>query len=387
MDGGPIIVMSNRLSRETSPYLLQHADNPVDWRPWGEEAFAQAQSEDKPIFLSIGYSTCHWCHVMERESFEDEEVAEIINRWFIPVKVDREERPDVDHIYMTACQLMTGQGGWPLTAFLTPQGRPFFVGTYFPKESRAGLIGLKGLLLKIADKWKTDRRRLLTVSGQVMDLLGEQEEAGEAGMPSPKTLDRAYKDLRRGFDPVHGGFTPPPEFPTPHNLMFLLRRHRHSKDERALEMVETTLRSMYRGGIYDHIGFGFARYSTDGRWLVPHFEKMLYDNALLALALLETHQVTGEQFYAGAAREVFRYVEREMTSPEGGSFSAQDSESEGKEGLYYLWSPEEVRSAAGPDHGDLLCDYFNITESQALSRPKPRPWSCPREKNAWPWKG
>lgn len=351
----------NRLIKEKSPYLLQHAYNPVDWYPWGEEAFNKAKKEDRPVFLSIGYSTCHWCHVMERESFEDEEVAGILNRSYVSIKVDREERPDIDHIYMDVCNAMTGQGGWPLTVIMTPEKKPFFAGTYFPKESKYSRPGLLTILKQAASKWDTNRQTLHSVSEQVTQAI-QREALPDEGELTSEVFKSAFDYFKARFDPVFGGFGEAPKFPTPHNLMFLLRYFHKNPDETSLSMVEKTLVSMYRGGIYDHIGGGFARYSTDRQWLVPHFEKMLYDNALLAYTYLEAHQVTGNPLYAEIASQVFNYVLREMSSPEGGFYSAQDADSEGIEGRFYVWSPEEVQELLGDTEGRCFCTLYNITE-------------------------
>ncbi|NLH27710.1 MAG: thioredoxin domain-containing protein, partial [Syntrophomonadaceae bacterium] len=313
---------TNKLISEKSPYLLQHAHNPVDWYPWGDEAFEKAKAEDKPIFLSIGYSTCHWCHVMERESFEDEEVAALLNQGFVSIKVDREERPDIDSLYMNVCQAMTGSGGWPLTVFLTPEGHPFFAGTYFPKHSRYGRVGFVELLKAIREKWEENREQLQGLGKEVMGSIAEQMNESSPGEPNPELLHGAYRSLANSFDPVYGGFGGAPKFPIPHHLLFLLRYWKRYQKPRALEMVEKTLLAMYCGGIFDHIGFGFSRYSTDRQWLVPHFEKMLYDNALLSLAYLEAYQATGKGFYAKVARDIFTYILRDMTSPEGGFYTA-----------------------------------------------------------------
>ena len=302
---------SNRLIKEKSPYLLQHAYNPVDWFPWSDEAFEKAKREDKPIFLSIGYSTCHWCHVMARESFEDEEVAQLLNKHFVSIKVDREERPDIDIIYMNACQAMTGQGGWPLTIIMSPDKKPFFAGTYFPKESRWGRPGFMDLLLQITKAWKEERENIDSVGNHVIQVLQTQTE-GISGELNEETLKEAFNQFVVRFDDIYGGFGDAPKFPTPHNLLFLLRYwHRTGKDK-ALEMMEKTLDSMIRGGIFDHIGYGFHRYSTDRKWLVPHFEKMLYDNALLAYTLVEAFEATGDSIYKHTARKVFDYVIRDM---------------------------------------------------------------------------
>lgn len=351
---------TNKLIDEKSPYLLQHAHNPVDWFPWSDEAFEKAVQEDKPIFLSIGYSTCHWCHVMERESFEDEEVAEILNKHFISIKVDREERPDVDHIYMTVCQALTGHGGWPLTIFMNPEKKPFFAGTYFPKGDRMGMSGLITLLNRVTAAWNNNRTSLNDSSIKIHQAISQESETLDGELP-PELIHEAYSDFKYSFDSTYGGFGSAPKFPTPHNLYFLLRYWRMTGEEYALEMVEKTLNSMYRGGIYDHIGFGFSRYSTDKKWLVPHFEKMLYDNALLAIAYLETYQATKKQRYADIARQIFTYVQRDMTSPEGGFYSAEDADSEGEEGKFYVWTPQEIKQVLGDEVGERFCTLYHIT--------------------------
>ncbi|MDI3328901.1 MAG: thioredoxin domain-containing protein [Alicyclobacillaceae bacterium] len=352
---------TNRLIYETSPYLLQHAYNPVDWYPWGEEAFEKAKREDRPIFLSIGYSTCHWCHVMERESFEDPEVADLLNRHFVSIKVDREERPDVDHLYMKVCQAMTGRGGWPLTVLMTPEKEPFFAGTYFPKYSWLGRPGLMDLLQRVADLWETDRDRLRQTGREVMRQVVSRMRPESHGQMDFGVLTRAFHQLLDMYDPIYGGFGMQPKFPRPHDLMFLLRYYARTGCEEALSMVEGTLKGMWRGGIYDHLGFGFSRYSTDKQWLIPHFEKMLYDNALLALAYLEGYQAAGTACWAQVAREIFSYVLRDMTSPEGGFYSAEDADSEGEEGKFYVWTPEEIRRVVGEDLGRLVCRYYGVT--------------------------
>ncbi len=352
---------SNRLINEKSPYLLQHAHNPVDWFPWGEEAFAKAQAEDKPIFLSVGYSTCHWCHVMERESFEDQEVAGRLNESFVAIKVDREERPDIDHFYMEVCQALTGSGGWPLTVFLTPTKTPFFAGTYFPKESKYGRPGLLDVLAQLRDLWRDDRSRLENAGEKIVQALQPQPESHPASNPEPQILEQGYRSLKSAFDPLYGGFGQAPKFPSPHQLFFLLRYWKQRQEPMALEMVEKTLKAMYAGGIYDHIGFGFARYSTDRKWLVPHFEKMLYDNALLALAYLETYQVTHNPFYAKVAREIFTYVLRDMVSPSGAFYTAEDADSEGEEGKFYVWTRQEVLDTLGKEEGEFFADLYDIT--------------------------
>ncbi len=350
----------NRLANEKSPYLLAHAYDPVDWYPWGEEAFARARADDKPIFLSVGYSTCHWCHVMQRESFRDEEVAALLNEHFVCVKVDREERPDVDRVYMTACQLMTGGGGWPLTIIMTPDGRPFFAGTYFPREARFGRVGMLELVPRIAELWETKREGLLATSAEVVGLLERMSfDAGGAELDEA-TLAAAFEQLRGNYDARHGGFGDAPKFPTPHNYYFLLRRWLRTGDERALEMVEKSLRAMRRGGVFDHVGFGFHRYATDAAWRVPHFEKMLYDQALLATAYVEAYQATGDRRYEEVAREVFTYVLRDMTSPEGAFYAAEDADSEGVEGKFYLWTESEIREALADEEAGFIIDVFNV---------------------------
>jgi uncharacterized protein YyaL (SSP411 family) len=352
----------NRLTLESSPYLLQHAHNPVNWHPWSEEAFDMAKKEDKPVFLSIGYSTCHWCHVMAHESFEDPEIARVINDIFVPVKVDREERPDVDQIYMTVCQAMTGRGGWPLTIFLTPDKKPFFAATYIPKNGRLGSMGLRELLPNVGDLWKNDRNSLLQSADKVTGLLKSAytAEAAPGSVLREPTLTRAFEDLRRVFDFINGGFGTAPKFPTPHNIYFLLRFWRRRGDNFALEMIETTLQSMRAGGIYDHVGFGFHRYSTDAAWKVPHFEKMLYDQALLAMAYAEAFQATGNDDYSLTCREILRYVQRMLTFSKGAFYSAEDADTRGVEGEFYLWTSQELKDVLGEDFA-LFSKVFDIS--------------------------
>ncbi len=352
----------NRLVYEKSPYLLQHAHNPVDWYPWGDEAFEKARQEDKPVFLSIGYSTCHWCHVMERESFEDETVAGYLNEHFVAIKVDREERPDIDAVYMRVTQALTGQGGWPMSVFLTPDTTAFYAGTYFPKQSRFGMSGFSEVLAAIVKLWRDDRNKLLRQSGEIIKRLGS-ERRQPASRVTKKEPAVAFELFRSGFDNRYGGFGPSPKFPTPHNLMFLLRYYKAEHQKQALEMTETTLKSMYRGGLFDHVGGGFSRYSTDDKWLVPHFEKMLYDNALLVLAYLEAYQATKNPLYKRVAEKTLRYIEREMTHLAGGFYSAQDADSEGAEGKYYVWTPGEVQKTLGAEDGGAFCRWFGITET------------------------
>ncbi|MCK8826343.1 thioredoxin domain-containing protein [Natroniella acetigena] len=357
---------ANHLIDEKSPYLLQHAYNPVDWYPWDEEAFAKATREDKPIFLSIGYSTCHWCHVMEEESFEDEEVAELLNQHFVSIKVDREERPDVDNIYMKVCQALTGRGGWPLTVVMTPDKEPFFAGTYFPKESRMGRPGLLEILRGIQSAWQEDRSALLQSSSEIMEVIKKRERFNPQAELSTEELEdlveRAYQGFKGTFDSEYGGFGSAPKFPLAHNLLFLMRYWKSTADQEALDLVTKTLDSMYAGGIYDHLGYGFARYSTDRKWLVPHFEKMLYDNALLAIAYLEAYQITDDDTYAQVAEEILTYVSRDMTSTTGGFYSAEDADSEGVEGKFYVWTPAEIKEVLGEEEGEEFCRYYDITE-------------------------
>ena len=350
----------NRLAREKSPYLLQHASNPVDWHPWGEEAFEIARREDRPIFLSIGYSTCHWCHVMERESFEQEDVARILNQHFVPVKVDREERPDVDQIYMTVCQALTGSGGWPLTLILTPDRRPFFAGTYFPPEARSGRPGLKEILYQVVSAWEQQRDRVAEAAERITREIQPQFAGNPGGALGAETLRLAFEQLASRYDEPHGGFGIAPKFPTAHVLTFLLRYWLRAGEPRALEMVETTLQAMRRGGIFDHVGFGFHRYSTDREWLVPHFEKMLYDQALLMIAYVEAYQATGNPLYGAVAKEIAAYVLRDMTSPEGAFYSAEDADSEGEEGKFYVWRRSEVEAILGAEDAALYCRAYHI---------------------------
>jgi uncharacterized protein len=350
----------NRLIREKSPYLLQHAYNPVDWFAWGPEAFQKASEEDKPILLSIGYSTCHWCHVMERESFEDEETARLMNEAFVSIKVDREERPDIDHVYMTVCQMMTGGGGWPLNVIMTPDKRPFYAGTYFPRESVNGRIGMRDLARRIREVWTSRREDVLQSSDKVMLALSKIQEESPGHALGKDVLDKAYRELSQRYDTKYGGFSGAPKFPTAHNMLFMLRFWKSTGDGSALDMVEHTLQSMRQGGIYDHVGFGFHRYSTDERWLVPHFEKMLYDQALLSLIYTEAYQATGKNEYAKTAGEILTYVLRDMTAPEGGFYSAEDADSEGVEGKFYVWKEEEIRHILDKSEAELVLDAFSV---------------------------
>jgi len=353
----------NKLVNEKSPYLLQHAYNPVDWYPWSEEAFSKAKAEDKPIFLSVGYSTCHWCHVMERESFEDEAVAKILNEKFISIKVDREERPDVDSVYMNVCQAITGSGGWPLTIIMTPNRKPFFAATYIPKESKYGMAGIKATLNNISKAWSEKRDKIIDNSNEIVEEIkqayqGKRDEE-EIGIES---VHKAFSDFSYFFQEKYGGFNSAPKFPTPHNLFFLLRYWKYSNSQKALDMVTKTLDSMYKGGIFDHVGFGFSRYSTDEKWLVPHFEKMLYDNALLTLAYTEAYAATGKKLYKEVAEKTISYILRDMKHENGGFFSAEDADSEGEEGKFYIWDYKDIIKELGKEEGELYCKYYGITE-------------------------
>ncbi len=351
--------MSNRLNNEKSPYLLQHKDNPVDWYPWCNEAFEKAEKENKPVFLSIGYSSCHWCHVFAHESFEDEEIAHILNKHFISVKVDREERPDIDSVYMSVCQAFTGSGGWPTSIFMTPDKKPFFAGTYFPKTSQGRMIGFKELLLAIQDKWETDRSFLFRQADDIIRHLKKEESSGSSA--DKGLTEDAVKQFSLLYDEKHGGFGKAPKFPTPHNILFLLSYYERYKKPHCLHMAEHTLMQLYRGGIFDHIGFGFCRYSTDKEFLVPHFEKMLYDNALLILAYCKAYSITKKVLYLEVAQKTADYILREMASPEGGFYSAQDADSDGEEGKYYLFHPEEITGVLGKEQGEAFCRHFDIS--------------------------
>ena len=356
---------SNRLINEKSPYLLQHAHNPVDWYPWCEEAFEKAKVEDKPIFLSIGYSTCHWCHVMAEESFEDSEVAKLMNDTFISIKVDREERPDIDKVYMLVCQSLTGSGGWPLSIIMTSDKRPFFAATYIPKQSRFRLKGMLEIIPSIQNLWKTKKHEVLDSANRIRSSIAQQIQSVPLSASKTKELDdkvltTAYNHLVREFDYDFGGFGSAPKFPSPHNLLFLLRYWKRKGEQKALQMVEMTLDNMRRGGIFDQVGFGFHRYSTDATWLVPHFEKMLYDQALLALAYTEAYQVTKEESYKNTAEQIFEYVLRDMTAKNGGFYSAEDADSDGEEGKFYLWTEEEIIELFNKDDVKIIKKVYGI---------------------------
>ena len=360
----------NRLAYEKSPYLLQHKDNPVDWYPWCDEAFAKAKSEDKPILLSVGYSTCHWCHVMAHESFEDTEVAEILNKSFVCIKVDREERPDIDAVYMRACQAMNGSGGWPMSVFMTPDQKPFFIGTYFPKHSRHGQPGLMELLEEISRLWRDNRSRLLDVGARISTWMADVQHT-QSGEPDERLLQDACQTLCRSFDPRWGGFGSAPKFPTPHNLIFLMCCGQ-------TDLACKTLTAMARGGIFDQIGGGFSRYSTDEKWLKPHFEKMLYDNALLIMAYTEAYAQTHDGFYAEIAQRTAAYIIRELRSPDGGFYCGQDADSEGVEGKYYTFTPDEIKTALGDEAGEEFCRVYGInaqTDIPNLIGSESAPWT------------
>ena len=373
--------MPNRLIDETSPYLLQHAHNPVDWYPWGEEALGRAREDDCPILLSIGYSACHWCHVMERESFENPDIAALMNEHFVNIKVDREERPDLDAVYMEAVQMLTGSGGWPMTVFLTPECRPYYGGTYFPPEDRGGMPGFPRLLAAASQAYRTNKGEIERVTRQLAEQMGRAgqpafQRAGGFNPLTTEVMHAAYSQLATQFDHLNGGFGNAPKFPQPMTPEFLLRYHRHGFNARALEMVELTLHKMAYGGIYDQIGGGFHRYSTDAYWLVPHFEKMLYDNALLSRLYLHAWQITDNPLYRRITEETLDYVLREMTDPAGGFYSAQDADSEGVEGKFFVWTPDELRSLLGDD-ADLIMGYYGVTENgnfegaNILNAPRP----------------
>jgi uncharacterized protein len=354
---------TNRLALETSPYLLQHATNPVDWYPWGSEALARSKADNKPIFLSIGYSACHWCHVMERESFENPSIAALMNEHFINIKVDREERPDLDQIYMSAVMAMTGHGGWPMSVFLTPELEPFFGGTYFPPTDSRGMAGFPRVLSSVHQAWQERQDEIVESAAEMTrQLRAFGTMAKGAGELDSKLLDQAARTTMRGFDPLHGGFGHAPKFPHPMDLKVLLRHHARTGDGQALHIVRHTLDKMARGGIYDHLGGGFARYSTDDRWLVPHFEKMLYDNALLTSVYLEAYQATRDDDFGRVARETMDYVLGRMTGPEGAFFSTEDADSEGVEGKYYVWTLAEVTDVLGADRAKTFCYVYDVTK-------------------------
>lgn len=351
----------NNLSNVTSPYLLQHARNPVDWYPWCEEAFKRAKDEDKMVFLSVGYSTCHWCHVMAHESFESREVADILSSDYIAIKVDREERPDIDEVYMSVCQTLTGSGGWPLTVIMTADKKPFFAGTYFPKTTKHGHTGLIELLNQISNLWHNERKTLLNQGDKIVDYL--QPSANRLQQSSnEQIINSAYLSLQKSFDSEYGGFSYRPKFPSPHNLLFLLRYYKNKEDNDALNMVQKNLYSMYKGGIFDHVGYGFSRYSTDNMWLVPHFEKMLYDNALLIMAYSEAYAITNDNLYKDVVEKTIDYLMTGMKSGNGAFYSAQDADSEGVEGKYYVFSYKELKDLLSEDELEFLEMHYNVTK-------------------------
>ncbi len=352
--------MSNRLKSQTSPYLRQHAENPVEWYPWCDEAFEEAKKQDKPIFLSIGYSTCHWCHVMAHESFENKETAEILNNNFISIKVDREERPDIDSVYMSVCQAFTGSGGWPMSIFMTWDKKPFFAGTYFPVHSQFNTPGFSDLLKSISDHWNRNRSDILDSSEQVIEHL-KKNNTGKLNTNSHDITEKAIKIFKGSFDKKYGGFGSSPKFPTPHNLLFLMLYANRNNDDTVMEMAEKTLVQMRKGGIFDHIGYGFSRYSTDRYFLAPHFEKMLYDNALLIIAYSAAYSLTKNKFYLDTAEKTAEYVLREMVSPDGGFYCAQDADSEGVEGKFYTFTIDEITDVLGKDRGEKFAEAFDIT--------------------------
>ncbi len=352
---------TNRLIHETSPYLLQHAHNPVDWYPWGEEALARSKKEDKPILLSVGYSSCHWCHVMEKESFENEAIAETMNERFINIKVDREERPDLDELYMNAVQVITGSGGWPMTVFLTPDLIPFHAGTYFPPEDRGSMPGFAKILVVVSDYYHSRRGEVEKMEAQLKNALQQIAEIQPApGAVSDRILSNAFQAFESQFDPIYGGFGKAPKFPASMALSFLFRYWKSAGSKKALEMAEKTLEKMAGGGIYDHLGGGFHRYSVDERWLIPHFEKMLYDNALLSKTYFEAYQATQKERYRRVGEEILNYVLREMKGPEGGFYSTQDADSEGQEGKFYVWTRDEIKKVLGKEKGTPFCAYYGV---------------------------
>ena len=355
--------MKNKLQTENSPYLLQHATNPVNWYPWGEEAFLKAKKLDLPIFLSIGYATCHWCHVMEHESFEDKEVALFLNENFVSIKVDREQRPDIDSIYMAVCQMMTQRGGWPLSIFMTPFKEPFFAGTYFPKSSKNGMVGFLDLLPKIKEVWETKREDVLKSAETIVSSL---KDVANPSIPNSfiveKDMNEIFESLKDFYDEKYGGFGEAPKFPSPQNLVFLSNFFNNTNNKDSLRMIDQTLTSMLLGGIYDHIGFGFHRYSTDVKWLVPHFEKMLYDQATILEALYESYLVTKKNLFLQAGFEIKEYLKSNLQSPEGGFYSAEDADSEGEEGFFYIWSYKELEDALTCDEFQFFKHLYNIEE-------------------------
>ena len=356
--------MPNHLANETSPYLLQHVNNPVDWHPWGPEALALSKKEQKPIFLSIGYSACHWCHVMEHESFENEAIAKSLNEKFVCIKVDREERPDLDQIYMNAVQMMTGRGGWPMSVFLTPELKPFYAGTYWPPKRSRGMPGFDEIISSVSNAWETKREAVVESAGKLTKALSEiDQQAAPGGALSEALISGAAQQLRQSFDSTYGGFGGAPKFPAPMTLQLLLRYWHRKRDRKSLDMVKVTLDRMAAGGIYDHLGGGFSRYSVDARWLVPHFEKMLYDNAQLAATYVEAYQATGDENYARVVRETLDYTLRDMTDPLGGFYSTEDADSEGVEGKFYVWTPAQLREVLGDAAAATFARVYDVTDA------------------------
>lgn len=351
---------TNQLSNEQSPYLLQHQHNPVDWHPWNDDAFELAREQNKPVFLSVGYATCHWCHVMAHESFEDEAIAELMNEAFINIKVDREERPDIDQTYMTVCQMLTGHGGWPLTIVMTPDKNPFFAATYIPKDNRFERVGMRQLIPALSHTWKYEREKIDRAIASIQDGFAKQQVFHKSEFPGVNSIEQAFARLSENYDPEHGGIGSAPKFPTPHNLIFLLRYANQTESSEALQIVTHTLKSMRKGGIFDQIGFGFHRYSTDRMWLLPHFEKMLYDQALLMMAYTEAYQLTKTDLFKQTAYEILEYIVRDLKNESGGFYSAEDADSEGEEGKFYTWSTTEIDRLLGGKYADLAKDYFNL---------------------------
>lgn len=350
----------NRLAKEKSPYLLQHAENPVDWYPWGEEALEKAKAENKPIFLSIGYSTCRWCHNMNRESFQDEEVAEILNKYYVSIKVDREERPDIDKVYITFAEAMQGSAGWPLNLILTPYKKPFLASTYFPKRTKNRMMGLIDLLDKVRKAWDEDKENIINESNYILEEVDSRYNSYLKGNLQRDILIKTKEDLEDSFDDVNGGFSYRPKFPLPQNILFLLEYGYKKDDDKALAMAKYTLKSMYKGGIFDHIGFGFYRYAVDEKWLVPHFEKMLYDNALLSIAYTKAYEITKEPFYKEIAEKIFEFLLRNMFSEEEGFYAALDAETEGEEGKFYIFEYDEIINLLGEEYGNFYCNHYDI---------------------------
>lgn len=353
----------NQLIWEKSPYLLQHSHNPVNWFGWNESAFNKAENENKPIFLSIGYSTCHWCHVMERESFEDEEVANLMNDVFVSIKVDREERPDIDNLYMSVCQMITGHGGWPLTIIMTPEKKPFYAGTYLPKNSFGNRVGMIDLVKRVGEIWKNQKQEINDSADKITSYINSEHNINLTDFTNPQILDTAFLEFQKKFDNDFGGFGDRPKFASPHNLLFLLRYFKKTKNDDAKYMVEKTLIEMRKGGIFDHLGFGFHRYSTDRKWFLPHFEKMIYDQAMLIIAYAETFQLTKNDFFKKTAEEIITYIFRDMKSPEDGFYSAEDADSEGEEGKFYTWTKNEILKILGDQNGEKFSQIFNVKEN------------------------